>query len=164
MPIRSSKIEFNALKKMCNTLNIKFIESGSEINRIRKIKNESDNVRLPLHFVDISEEINLKLSRDNSIKKYFNILYRNKIITIDQKMLEFAFTYIELDKKHRLEGIYLIEEILKRTAKNLTHLTHNDLSFFFKEIVKQKEYFEQYKRLKERVVWSKLKDETKTEY
>lgn len=44
MPVRSSKIEFNALKKMCNTLNIKFIESGSEINRIRKIKSEGYDV------------------------------------------------------------------------------------------------------------------------
>ena len=44
MPVRSSKNEFTALKKICNGLNIKFIESDSEIKRIKRIKSERYDV------------------------------------------------------------------------------------------------------------------------
>jgi len=44
MPVRSSKNEFTAFKKICNGLNIKFIESDSEIKRIKRIKSERYDV------------------------------------------------------------------------------------------------------------------------
>jgi hypothetical protein len=132
-----------------------FNEVPKEKTKTRKIKSEFDNVRLPLHYVDISEEIILKLSQEDSTKKDFNILYRDKIITVDHKMFEFAFTYTELEKKYRLEGIYLLEEVLKRTSNNLYHLTHSELSFFYKEIVKQRKYFDEKEKWKKRVVWAK---------
>lgn len=108
-----------------------------------------------LHFADITDEITLKLSNDDSTKEDFNILYRNKIITVDQSMFEFAFAYTELEKKYRLEGVSLIDEILKRGNYNFTHFTQNELSFFLKEIVKQKKHFDEKEKWKKRVVWIK---------
>lgn len=130
-------------------------EKPKKKTNTKNIKSEFDNSQMLEHLGEIFEEITLKLSNDDSTKEDFNILYRNKIITVDQKMFEFAFAYTELEKKYRLEGIYLIEEVLKRVGSNLIHLTKNELSFFFKEIVKQKKYFDEKEKWKNRVVWLK---------
>ncbi len=124
-------------------------------SKINKIKSEFNNEQMLLHLADIIDEITLKLSNDDSSKEDFNILYRNQIIIVNQSMLEFAFAYTELEKKYRLEGIYLIEEVFKRIGYNLIHLTQNEFSFFLKEIVKQKKYFDEKKEWKKRVIWVK---------
>jgi len=132
-----------------------FNEVPKEKTTTKNIKSEFNNEQMLLHFADITDEITLKLSNDDSTKEDFNILYRNKIITVDQSMFEFAFAYTELEKKYRLEGISLIDEILKRGNYNFTHFTQNKLSFFLKEIVKQKKYFDEKEKWKKRVVWLK---------
>ncbi len=121
----------------------------------RNIKSEFDNSQMLEHLGEIFEEIALKLSKDNSTTEDFNILYRNQIITVNNSLFEFAFAYTELEKKYRLEGIYLIEEVFKRIGYNLIHLTQNEFSFFLKEIVKQKKYFDEKKEWKKRVIWVK---------
>ncbi len=130
-------------------------EEPKKKTETRKIKSEFDNEQMLLHFADITDEITLKLSNDDSSKEDFNILYRNKIIIVNQSMFEFALAYIELEKKYRLESISLINEISYRRGHNFTHFTQNDLSLLFKEIVKQKTYFDEKEKWKKRVVWAK---------
>jgi hypothetical protein len=138
-------------QKLLDLLN----EIPKEKTTTKNIKSEFDNEQMLLHLADITDEITLKLSNDDSSKEDFNILFRNKIVIVNQSMYEFAFAYTELEKKYRLEGVSLIEEVAKRIDDNTIHITQNELSLFLKEIIRQKKHYDEKKEWKKRIVWTK---------
>ena len=100
IPVRSSKNEFNALKMICNTLNINFIESDSEINRIKKIKSKKYDVIIVGNVGQLNKLVN---NNTIAVMVYHGIglkqSYYNDIDErIDLRSVESAGRYEELQK------------------------------------------------------------------
>ena len=100
MPVRSSKNEFNILKNICNTSNIKFVESDSEMNRIKKIKSERYDVIIVGNVGQLNRLVN---NNTTAVMVYHGIglkqSYYNDIDErIDLRSVESAGRYEELQR------------------------------------------------------------------
>lgn len=131
-----------------------FNEKPKEKAVKKSVKGEFDNEQMYLHFAGITDEVELNSSKNsNTSKGDFNILFRNKVITVDQSLLEFALSYFEFEKKYRLEAKTLMNELLIRISEEHPRSTEYDIKNLFSEIINQKKYFNERERLKKRVVW-----------
>ena len=131
-----------------------FNEEPKEKAVKKSVKGEFNNEQMYLHFADITDGVELNSSKDvNTSKKDFNILFRDKVITVDQSMLEFAISYFEFEKQYRLEAKTLMNELLIRIGEKHPRSTEYDIKTLFKEIISQKKYFNEKEELKKRVVW-----------
>ena len=100
IPVRFSKNEFNVLKKICNTSKIKFVESDSEINRIKKIKSERYDVIIVGNVGQLNKLVN---NNTTAVMVYHGIglkqSYYNDIDErIDLRSVESAGRYEELQR------------------------------------------------------------------
>ena len=100
IPVRFSKNEFNVLKKICNTSKIKFVESDSEINRIKKIKSERYDVIIVGNVGQLNRLVN---NNTTAVMVYHGIglkqSYYNDIDErIDLRSVESAGRYEELQR------------------------------------------------------------------
>ena len=100
IPVRFSKNEFNVLKKICNTSKIKFVESDSEMNRIKKIKSERYDVIIVGNVGQLNKLVN---NNTTAVMVYHGIglkqSYYNDIDErIDLRSVESAGRYEELQR------------------------------------------------------------------
>ncbi|UMB59221.1 hypothetical protein MHL31_09020 [Lutibacter sp. A80] len=154
--IKPTKAEIPILSEsLLELLNEKPKKRAKTRTKTRKIKSEFNNKQMLLHFADITDEIELKLSKTSTDKKEFNILFNKNIIPINSDLLVFALAYFELEKKYRLEAKSLMTRLLPVAKEKDPRYNENDLKIFFKEIVNQKKYLDEKEKFKKRVVWIK---------
>jgi len=96
------------------------------------------NEQMLLNLYDIGEEIKLKKLNDSVlIEEDFNILFKNKIISINSELVDFALSYEELNTNYQLEAKTLIQEIIRRFGEGYSNVSEKFIVDFFEEIIKQ---------------------------
>jgi len=131
--------------------------------RLLKEQNDSiengtfDNEQMILHYADISDEIDLKISKGKIIvDENFSIIYKNQIMEVDSALISFSYSYKELENTYRLEAKMLIELMLSKD--DMDYISEFDLIHLFNEIFKQHKLQNEKKAFKSKIVWLKNQD------
>jgi len=115
------------------------------------------NEQMLLHLVDISDEIDLKISEGKIIiYEDLVVTYKNRIIPIEISIIKLAYIYKKLEKTFRLEAKILIEEIFNRGQLN--YITELDIINILKEIRKQQKLQAEKTAFKNKIVWLRKED------
>jgi hypothetical protein len=122
------------------------------------IENDTfDNEQMILHLCDISDALDLNIAeRKIIIDDNFSIIYKNQIMEVDSELINFAYSYIELENTYRLEAKVLIELILSRGE--MDYISEDDLILLFNEIFIQHKLHTDKQAFKNKIVWLKRPD------
>lgn len=120
-----------------------------------KIENDTfDNEQMILHYADISDALDLKIAEGKIIiDENFSIIYKNQIIEVDTALINFSYSYKELENTYRLEAKMLIQLMLSRG--DMDYISEFDLTLLFNEIFIQHKLQNEKKAFKSKVVWVK---------
>jgi hypothetical protein len=123
-----------------------------------KTENDTfDNEQMLLHFGDISDEIDLKVSEGIIIiYEDLTVFYKSRNIPVDSRIIKFAYIYRKLEKTYRLEAKTLMEVLFKRGG--FLNFSELDLINILKEVRKQQKLKAERTAFKKKIVWLKKED------
>jgi hypothetical protein len=120
-------------------------------------KDTFDNEQMLLHFGDICDEIDLKVSEGIIIiNDDLTVFYKSRNIPVDSRIIKFAYVYRKLEKTYRLEAKTLMEVLFKRGG--FLNFSELDLINILKEVRKQHKLKNQKAAFKSKIVWLKKPD------
>lgn len=115
------------------------------------------NEQMLLHFADISDEIDLRISKGKIIiDEDLVVSYKNMIIPIETSIIKLAYIYKKLEKTFRLDAKMLLQEIFSRGQLN--YITELDVINILKEVRKQQKLKAERTAFKKKIVWLKKED------